>query len=121
METFNQYVWPVLEPLVTVFLMTVVPVLTAQLVAFFKVNNEVKKAELEKTISEALHRSIANGLKAAMVKFNTNNATTVILNAAADYVTANNPDAIKRFEISGKTLNEMILSKVPDVLAGMQK
>lgn len=125
MKTFLLALWPVLEPLVTLFVTIVGPVLvtwiSAQLIAFLKINSEARKAELEKTVSDALHQSIANGLKAAVTKFKADSVSTVIINAAADYVTANNPDALKRFDISAGTLNEMILSKVPDVLAGMQK
>ncbi|MBD8556277.1 hypothetical protein IFT84_17350 [Rhizobium sp. CFBP 8762] len=125
MKTFFLALWPVLEPLVALFVTIVGPVLvtwiSAQLIAFLKINSEARKAELEKTVSEALHRSIANGLKAAVTKFKADSVSTVIINAAADYVVANNPDAIKRFDISPGTLNEMILSKVPDVLATINK
>jgi hypothetical protein len=119
-------IWSIVQPLVVLFVSIVGPVLVtwvgARLVAFLQVADEAKRKEIEQRVSQALHQSAANALKFAMAKLGVAMPTSLdirspIVLEAIDYVRSKNPDAVDAFGLDDGSLAEIIMSKVPDVMA----
>jgi hypothetical protein len=121
---FLLQIWGVVQPLVALFISIVGPVavtwISLRLVALLKINDENAKKELERKIRDALHDSAANALKFALAKSGMPLAVApagAVISEAIEYVRSKNPDTAAEAGVSDNDLREIILSKVPDVLA----
>lgn len=117
-------VWTIVQPLATLFVSIVGPVLVTwiamRLVGILRITDETKKKELEQRVREALHAAAENGLKYALAKAGLPVGAPVsaaVLEQAIDYVRSKSPDTVKQTGVRDDDLEQIILSKVPNVLA----
>jgi len=119
-------VWTVVQPIVTLLVATVGPLLvtwiSVTLASLLKVSNEKQQKELEQQISNALHQSALNALKFALAKLGVAlpaslDVRSPLMIEAIEYVRSKNPDAVDAFSLDDDQLADIILSKVPDVNA----
>jgi hypothetical protein len=116
--------WTVVQPVVVLLVSTVGPVLVtwiaARLIALLKVTDEKQRVEIEAKLRDALHQSAANALRFALSKAGLPNVGGVIsdtlLAEAAKYVVEKNPEALQKLGVDAKSLDEIILSKLPELI-----
>lgn len=116
--------WTVVQPIVVLLVSTVGPVLVtwiaARLIALLKVTDEKQRVEIEAKLRDALHQSAANALRFALSKAGLPNVGGVIsdtlLAEAAKYVVEKNPEALQKLGVDAKSLDEIILSKLPELI-----
>jgi len=116
--------WTIVQPVVVLLVSTVGPVLVtwiaARLIALLKVTDEKQRVEIEAKLRDALHQSAANALRFALSKAGLPNVGGVIsdtlLAEAAKYVVEKNPEALQKLGVDAKALDEIILSKLPELI-----
>jgi hypothetical protein len=122
--------WSVIQPLVVLLCSIVGPVLvtwiSARLISLLKVADEKQQLEIETKLRNALHDSAANALKFALARagisggaiaqVTTAAITSVVLREATKYVEEKNPDALQKLGVTPDALQDIIMSKVPDLL-----
>ncbi|CDN95934.1 hypothetical protein [Agrobacterium tumefaciens] len=117
-------VWTIVQPVVVLLVSTVGPVLATwiatKLISLLNVTNEKQRVEIEAKLREALHQSAANAIRFALSKAELPNVRGVlndtILAEASKYVIEKNPEALEKLGVDTKGLEEIILSKLPDLL-----
>lgn len=117
-------VWTIVQPVVVLLVSTVGPVLvtwiSARLIALLKVTDEMQRVEIEAKLREALHQSAGNALRFALSKAGLPSVGGVIndtlLAEAAKYVNEKNPETIQKLGVDAKALNEILLSKLPELI-----
>lgn len=121
-------VWTIVQPIVVLLVSTVGPVLVtwiaARLIALLKVTDEKQRVEIETKLRDALHQSAANALRFALSKAGVPHGVIQIggaingtlVSEAAKYVVEKNPKALQKLSVDAKGLEEIILSKLPDLL-----
>lgn len=121
-------VWTVVQPVVVLLVSTVGPVLVtwiaARLIALLKVTDEKQRVEIETKLRDALHQSAGNALRFALSKAGLPHGvpqigsvvSDTLLAEAAKYVTEKNPEALQKLGVNAKGLDEIILSKLPDLI-----
>jgi uncharacterized protein (DUF697 family) len=123
--------WAVVQPLVVLLGSIVGPVLvtwiSARLISLLKVADEKQKLDIEAQLRRALHDSAANALKFAIARsgiaggtiasITASAVTSAMLRDATKYVEEKNPDALQKLGITPNALQDIIMSKVPDLLA----
>ncbi|MBA8799130.1 hypothetical protein FHW77_002849 [Agrobacterium sp. RC10-4-1] len=122
-------VWTIVQPIVVLLVSTVGPVLVtwiaARLIALLKVTDEKQRVEIEAKLREALHQSAANAIRFALSKAGLPNVGGVIndtiLTEASKYVIEKNPEALQKLGVDAKGLEEIILSKLPDLIRQTEK
>ena len=122
-------VWTIVQPIVVLLVSTVGPILAtwiaARLIALLKVADEKQRVEIEAKLRDALHQSAANAIRFALSKAGLPNVGGVIndtiLAEASKYVIEKNPEALEKLGVDGKGLEEIILSKLPDLLRQTDK
>lgn len=122
-------VWTIVQPIVVLLVSTVGPVLVtwiaARLIALLKVTDEKQRVEIEAKLREALHQSAANAIRFALSKAGLPNVGGVIndtiLAEASKYVIEKNPEALQKLGVDAKGLEEIILSKLPDLIRQTEK
>lgn len=122
-------VWTIVQPVIVLLVSTVGPVLvtwiSARLIALLKVTDEKQRVEIEAKLREALHQSAANAIRFALSKAGLPNVGGVIndtiLAEASKYVIEKNPEAMQKLGVDAKGLEEIILSKLPDLIRQTEK
>lgn len=126
-------VWTIVQPIVVLLVSTVGPVLVtwiaARLIALLKVTDEKQRVEIEAKLREALHQSAANALRFALSRAGVPHGVIqiggvindTILVEASKYVIEKNPEALQKLGVDSKGLEEIILSKLPDLLRQAEK
>ncbi len=117
-------VWTIVQPIVVLLVSTVGPVLVtwiaARLITLLKVTDEKQRVEIETKLRDALHQSAANAIRFALSKAGLPNVGGVIndtiLAEASKYVIEKNPEALQKLGVDAKGLEEIILSKLPDLI-----
>jgi hypothetical protein len=115
--------WVIVQPIVVLFVSTVGPVLAtwiaAQIISLLKVSDQAKQVEIETNLRNALHQSAVNALKFAIAKANIAPAAVgaEVISDAIRYVEEKNPDALKKLDVPTEALREIIMSKIPDLIA----
>ncbi|MND22676.1 hypothetical protein D3C80_130590 [compost metagenome] len=121
-------VWTIVQPIVVLLVSTVGPVLVtwiaARLIALLKVTDEKQRVEIETKLREALHQSAANAIRFALSKAGVPHGVIriggaindAVLAEAAKYVTEKNPEALQKLGVDAKGLEEIILSKLPELI-----
>ncbi|CAN7329303.1 hypothetical protein LJR231_001803 [Phyllobacterium sp. LjRoot231] len=118
-------VWEIVQPIAVVLGTTVGPIIglwiAKQVITLLNITEATKSQELEDRLREALHASAMNALKYAAAKAGLPPvalaATSSAVRDAITYIKTKNPDAIDAFGLSDKALQEIILSKLPEVNA----
>lgn len=120
-------IWLIVQPLVVLLVSTVGPALVAwvsyRLVALLKISDENAKKEMEAKVRDALHQAALNGLKYALTKAGlpasglSGKPSPAILGDALDYVLTKNPETVQQAGVATGDIRQIILSKVPDVIA----
>jgi hypothetical protein len=122
--------WSIVQPLVVLMCSIVGPVLvtwiSARLISLLKVADEKQKLEIETKLRNAVHDSATNALKFALARtgiaggaitqVTTAAITSVVLHEATKYVEKKNPDALQKLGVTPDALQDIIMSKVPDLL-----
>ena len=136
MNDFLRSIWPVIEPLVMTLLTIVGPALvtwlSVRIVGLLKIKEDTQKAEVEQKMRDALHLSAENAIKLIIGQALSSGVTSSpleaiknlsrdegALNKVINYVQDKNPDAVKTFELTGKGILDIAISKIPDVLAAI--
>lgn len=126
-------VWTIVQPIVVLLVSTVGPVLVtwiaASLIALLKVTDEKQRVEIEAKLREALHQSAANAIRFALSKAGVPHGVIriggaindAVLAEAAKYVAEKNPEALQKLGVDTKGLEEIILSKLPDLIRQTEK
>ena len=86
-------------------------------------NDEVARLKIEGELRNALHAAALNGLKYAMTRAGIPSGATptaTVIAEAIDYIRTKSPDTAKQAGASDVDLEQIILSKFPDVI-GMIK
>ncbi len=116
-------VWTIVQPVIVLLVSTVGPVLVtwiaARLIALLKVTDEKQRVEIEAQLRAALHQSALNALKFAAARAGIPVALGTsgqLVTMAADYVREKNPEALSKLGVDHKALEEIILSKIPDLV-----
>lgn len=118
--------WTVVQPLAALLVTTVGPILvmwiSARLIALLKITDQKQQVELEAKLRDALHQSAANALKYALAKAGlppilTGVVSSGVLGDAIAYVEEKNPEALTKLGVHPDALRDIILSKLPDLLA----
>ena len=122
--------WSIVQPLVVLLCSIVGPVLVtwiaARLISLLKVADEKQKLDIETKLRNALHDSAANALKFALARagisggaiahVTTAAITSVVLREATKYVEEKNPEALLKLGVTPDALQDIIMSKVSDVM-----
>lgn len=122
-------VWTIVQPVVVLLVSTVGPILATwiatKLISLLNVTNEKQRVEIEAKLREALHQSAANAIRFALSKAGLPNVGGVIndtiLAEASKYVIEKNPEALEKLGVDTKGLEEIILSKMPDLIRQTEK
>jgi Mn2+/Fe2+ NRAMP family transporter len=123
-------IWSIIQPLVVLLASTVGPVLVtwiaARLISLLKIADEKQKLEIEAKLRQALHDSATNALKFAMARSGISGGvignlagatvTSAVLHEATKYVERKNPDALQKLGVTPDALQDILMSKVPDLL-----
>lgn len=118
-------VWSIVQPLVTLLVTMVGPILVgwiaAQIIRLLKVTDEKQQLDIEAKLRDAIHQSAANALKFALARGGlstpvANGVTGAVISEAIAYVQEKNPDALEKLGVDGSSLRDIIISKVPDLL-----
>lgn len=121
-------VWTIVQPVVVLLVSTVGPVLvtwiSARLIALLKVTDEKQRVEIEAKLRDALHQSAGNALRYALSKAGVphgviqigGDVNGAVLAEAAKYVVEKNPEALQKLGVDAKALNDILLSKLPELI-----
>lgn len=117
-------VWTIIQPIVVLFSSTVLPALATwisfRVASLLKVTDEKQRVEIETNLRNALHQSALNAMKYAFAKAGLPAIGGVItpglVAEAVTYVTEKNPDALKKLGVDDRALEEIILSKIPELV-----
>lgn len=123
--------WAVVQPLVVLLGSIVGPVLvtwiSARLISLLKVADEKQQLDIQAKLRQALHDSAANALKFALARSEISGGaigsatasavTAAMLHEATKYVEEKNPEALQKLGVTPNALQDIIMSKVPDLLA----
>ncbi|MBN7804924.1 hypothetical protein JZX86_06035 [Agrobacterium rosae] len=116
--------WTIVQPVVVLLVSTVGPVLVtwiaARIISLLKVTDEKQRVDIETNLRNALHQSALNAMKYAFTKAGLPVLGGVVnpslIAEAITYVTEKNPDALKKLGVDHKALEEIIVSKIPEVV-----
>lgn len=123
--TWLDGLWSILQPVVVLAVGTLGPIIVGwlayKLSNLLNVQDENKRKELEAKIRDALHASALNAVKFAATKWNWIPAVgaTVprqIIEEAIDYIRTKNPDTADQAGVDDHDLEQIVLSKVPDII-----
>lgn len=126
-------IWTIVQPIVVTLASVIGPAiavwLAAQVSRLLSVTDEVKRKELEERLRNALHEAASNGLKYALSKYGLGSAASIAtalaspttVEAAIQYIRDKNPEAAAAFNLRDEDLKQIVLSKVPDVTAIVEK
>lgn len=126
MELATQVVLPVAVMAFSTAGTILVPALVYKLVSWLNIKEDVKRKELEEKWVATLHAAGANGLKVAMARLGmgttaiTGKVSAEALSMAVNYVKSKNPETVAKLGVSEKDITDVILSKVPDLLARLK-
>ncbi|WP_425646093.1 hypothetical protein [Agrobacterium leguminum] len=120
-------VWTIVQPIVVLLFSTVGPVLvawiSARVISLLKITDEKQRIDIESKLRDALHQSAANAVRFALAKAGVvhvgGQVSEAIIADAARYVIEKNPDAIEKLGVNAKALNEIIMSKLPELAQGV--
>ncbi|MDA5627762.1 MULTISPECIES: hypothetical protein [Agrobacterium] len=123
-SSFWYELWLIVQPIAVMFVATVGPVMVtwigARLIALLKITDEKQRVEIEVQLRTALHQSALNALKFAAARMGVpvtlTGASGQLVTMAADYVREKNPEALSKLGVDQKALEEIILSKIPDLV-----
>ena len=126
-SSFWYDIWTIVQPVVVLLFSTVGPVLvawiSARVISLLKITDEKQRIEIESKLRDALHQSAANAVRFALAKAGVihvgGQVSDAIIADAARYVIEKNPDAIAKLGVNTKALNEIIMSKLPDMIQGV--
>ena len=98
------------------------PWITGQIISRLHIKNTETANAVEAQLRDALHKSALNAVNYTVSKFGlpTSGATSLsadMVKTAVDYVKTKNPDAIKKFGASDFDLEQIVVSKLPQVTA----
>lgn len=124
--------WAIVQPLVVLLGSIVGPVLitwiSARLISLLKVADEKQQLDIQAKLRQALHDSAANALKfaiarsgitgSAIASVTASAVTSAMLRDATKYVEKKNPEALQKLGVTPDALQDIIMSKVPDLLVG---
>ncbi|NTE87181.1 hypothetical protein [Agrobacterium rubi] len=116
--------WTIVQPVVVLIVSTVGPVLggwiSFRIIGLLKVTDEKQRVEIETKLNAALHQSALNAMKYAFTKAGLPQLGGLVdpslMAEAVAYVTEKNPDALNKLGVDRKALEEIILSKIPEVV-----
>lgn len=116
-------VWTIVQPVVVLLVSTVGPALvtwlSVQLIALLNISDEKQRVEIETRLRLALHESAINALKYAITRTGlplaVGNVPGQVLDAAIEYVAQKNPEALEKLGVDISGLQDIIMSKVPEV------
>lgn len=124
METLNT-ILKILEPIITLLVITVGPILvtliTARLSTLLSFKSDTEKANFEKAVSDAIHRSAVNGLKYAATRAGIDvlkpdgTISKDVLLEASKYVQDKNPESLKKLGVDGGQLIDLLIAHAPEV------
>lgn len=127
-SSFWYELWLVVQPIVVMFMATVGPLmatwLAARLIALLKITDEKQRVEIEAQLRTALHQSALNALKFAAARTGIPvalGASGQLVTMAADYVREKNPEALQKLGVDSKALEEIIMSKLPELANMVQR
>ncbi len=126
-SSFWYDIWTIVQPVVVLLFSTVGPVLvawiSARVISLLKITDEKQRIDIESKLRDALHQSAANAVRFALAKAGVihvgGQVSDAIIADAARYVIEKNPDAIAKLGVNAKALNEIIMSKLPDMIQGV--
>lgn len=126
-SSFWYDIWTIVQPVVVLLFSTVGPVLvawiSARVISLLKITDEKQRIEIESKLRDALHQSAANAVRFALAKAGVihvgGQVSEAIIADAARYVIEKNPDAIEKLGVNAKALNEIIMSKLPELAQGV--
>ena len=118
------------QPLVVLLGSIVGPVLvtwiSARLISLLKVADEKQQLDIQAKLRQALHDSAANALKFALARSGISGGaiasvtgsavTSAMLHEATKYVEEKNPEALQKLGVTPNALQDIIMSKVPEIL-----
>jgi hypothetical protein len=115
--------WTIVQPVVVLLVSTVGPALVAwlsvRLIALLDISDEKQRVEIEARLRLALHESAINALKYAVMRTGlplaVGNVPGQVLDAAIEYVAQKNPESLERLGVDLSGLQDIIMSKVPEV------
>jgi len=115
--------WTIVQPVIVLLVSTIGPALvtwlSVRLIALLKISDEKQRVEIEAGLRAALHESAINALKYAVTKtglpLSAAGVPGQVLGVAAAYVMQKNPEALKKLGVNASALQDIIMSKVPDV------
>lgn len=126
-------IWSIVEPVVTLFAGIIVPIvfvwLSRKLETWLSIKTVDQQADFEAKLRDALHKSAETALKLVLVKAGatgaiTASAVTDLLNAsptampsAVASVKTKNPDAVQFLGVSDDSIRDIIISKIPEIVA----
>lgn len=121
-------VWTIVQPIVVLAVTTISPFvvtwITYQVSRLLRIEDEKKKLEVEAQLRNALHDAAINALKFAATKFNTVSLSgpmsRQIMDAAKAYVMEKNPETLAKLGVDQKNLEQIIMSKMPDLISTIQ-
>jgi len=127
-SSFWYELWLIVQPVVVLLVSTVGPILAtwiaARLIALLKVTDEKQRVEIEAQLRTALHQSALNALKFAVARAGIPvalGASGQLVTIAADYVREKNPEALQKLGVDSKALEEIIMSKLPELASMVQR
>lgn len=120
-------VWTIVQPVMVLLVSTVGPVfvawISARVISLLKITDEKQRIDIESKLRDALHQSAANAVRFALAKAGVihigGHVSEAIIADAAKYVIEKNPDAIEKLGVNAKALNEIIMSKLPELAQGV--
>jgi hypothetical protein len=116
--------WTIVQPVVVLLVSTIGPVLVtwiaARLISLLKVTDEKQRGVIEAQLREALHQSALNAMKYAFTRAGIPALGGVIsptlVSEAINYVTEKNPGTLQKLGVDQKALEEILLSKIPEII-----
>ncbi|WP_311272123.1 MULTISPECIES: hypothetical protein [unclassified Rhizobium] len=116
--------WTIVQPVIVLLVTTVGPVLVtwiaARIISLLKITDEKQRIDIEANLRTAVHQSSLNAVKYAVTRAGLPVMGGVIspnlIIDAVTYVTEKNPDALKKLGVDDKALEEIIRSKIPEVV-----
>ena len=116
--------WTIVQPIVVLLISTVGPALVTwlsmRLITLLKISDEKQRIEIEARLRSALHESALNALKYAVTKtglpLRLDSIPGPVLDVAVEYVAEKNPQALSNLGVDVKALQDIIMSKVPEVV-----
>jgi hypothetical protein len=116
--------WAIVFPVVSLLVATIGPILVGWLAKRLSdrltLLDDNSRKEFEARVRDALHHAALNALKFALTKTGLPVAEITkpaVIAEAVDYIRSKSPDTAKEAGLNNEGLREIILSKVPDVIA----